>query len=204
MIIGTHNTDEWGVVSTFSITPPEVVTRYIEIPGRNGMIDASEALTGYPTYSDRELSVQLLIVDKTADEFQKIYDDIYASLHGQRLDASVPHDEGYHYTGRWAVSSINHETRNVRTIDLICQCEPYAKKDSVTSKTISTGSLEVSSVMPTKLTIKATAQTSITRGGTTTTYSVGTHEIAYPLLVGSETLTINSGSGTIEWREGKL
>lgn len=203
MIIGTHNTDKWGVVASYSITPPEVVTKYIEIPGRNGRLDASEALTGYPTYLDRELSVQLLIVEKTPEEFQKIYDEIYAALHGRRLDASVTYDANYHYTGRWAVSSINHETRNVRTIDLVCQCEPYAYKNEQTTKSLAVGDVTLTSSMPTQVTLKVTEELAMKRNGTTYTYAVGTHSI-YPLLVGSETWTITAGTGTATYREGKL
>lgn len=203
MIIGTHDTDKWGVVASYSITPPEVVMKYIEIPGRNGRIDASEALTGYPTYLDRELKVQLLIVEKTPEEFQKIYDEIYEALHGRRLNASVTYDAEYHYTGRWAVASINHETRNVRTIDLVCQCAPYAFKNAETEKSLSVGDVTLTSSMPTQVTLTITKALTMKRNGTTYTYAIGTHYL-YPLLVGSETWTITAGAGIATYQEGKL
>ena len=202
IIIGNLDLSTIGIVTDVDIETPSVNTKKIEIPGRNGVIDATEALTGYPTYDNRTITISLVISGGVAT-CQSLYEKLASALHGQWANITFDFLPNYHYEGRIAVS-VDTGNKSYWTAKITADCEPYAKKDSVTSKTIATGSLEVSSVMPTKLTIKATAQTSITRGGTTTTYSVGTHEIAYPLLVGTETLTINSGSGTIEWQEGKL
>lgn len=202
IIIGNLDLSTIGTVTDVDIETPSVNTKKIEIPGRNGVIDATEALTGYPTYDNRTITISLVISGGVAT-CQSLYEKLASALHGQWANINFDFMPDYHYEGRIAVS-VDTGAKTYWTAKIMADCEPYAKKDTVTSKTISTGSLEVSSVMPTKLTIKATAQTSITRGGTTTTYSVGTHEIAYPLLVGTETLTINSGSGTIEWQEGKL
>lgn len=40
----------------FSATAPEVETFTVDIPGRNGLLDYSEALTGSPVYKNATLS----------------------------------------------------------------------------------------------------------------------------------------------------
>ena len=44
-----HTFRDYGlyVTNTNPVSPPEAKTEYIEIPGRNGAIDLTEALTGY-------------------------------------------------------------------------------------------------------------------------------------------------------------
>lgn len=203
MQIGNYDTNIWGAVAEYSIAPPEPIKHFITIAGRNGSIDASRALTGYPTYNDRIIKVTLLVVDKTAAQFQAVYDDIYAKVHGRRLNGVFPEDSSYYYVGLWEITDINHESKNVRTIELECQAEPYAYKSTMTTKSLSSGTVEISSNMPTQMTLVVTSTLVGSRGSSSFTYSAGTYTL-YPLLVGEETWTITSGTGTLTYREGKL
>lgn len=44
--------------------PPQVKTNFVDIPGGNGSLDLTEALTGSPLYSDRSGSVSFIVLRK--------------------------------------------------------------------------------------------------------------------------------------------
>ena len=54
--------DDWHMLPTARpmFTPPDVKTNYIDIPGGNGSLDLTEALTGYPLYSNRTGSLNFV------------------------------------------------------------------------------------------------------------------------------------------------
>ena len=47
--------DDWHILAESRpvFAPPEPKTNYIDVPGGNGSLDLSEALTRYPTYINR-------------------------------------------------------------------------------------------------------------------------------------------------------
>ena len=47
--------------------PPKVQTEFIDIPGMDGGLDASQALDGLVHYENRDYSQDFYIVDKEAD-----------------------------------------------------------------------------------------------------------------------------------------
>lgn len=201
--IGSLDLSTIGIVTDVDIGTPNTNTKKITIPGRNGTIDASEALTGYPTYDNRTITISLVINGGSASSCQTTYETLASTIHGQKLNITFDFAPGYYFVGRINVT-VDTSKKIFWKVKITADCEPYAYKNSITSKTIAVGSLTVSSSMPTKLIVKATSAVRLTRNGITTTYSIGNHEIPYPLLVGNETLTIISGTGTIEYQEGKL
>ena len=56
-----HTYEDWNlyISNTKCIGNPEQYTNYVEVPGRNGRLDMSEALTGRPTYLGRTLTIEL-------------------------------------------------------------------------------------------------------------------------------------------------
>lgn len=52
-----HSYDDWGlyITNTNCIGAPEQQVRYIEIPGRNGLLDLSEAVSGRQIYKSLSL-----------------------------------------------------------------------------------------------------------------------------------------------------
>ena len=58
---GKHTYTDYGlyVTNTNPVEPPEVKAEYIEVPGRNGQIDLTEALTGYTVYNNRQIVLEL-------------------------------------------------------------------------------------------------------------------------------------------------
>lgn len=89
------------------ISMPNPVTNYIEVPGASGRLDMSEALTNYPVYSDREGSLEFIVLtdygpnETWADRYQKIA----RYIHGRRLELTLEDDPDYFYEGRFSISS---------------------------------------------------------------------------------------------------
>lgn len=57
---GKNTWDDWHIVPSSRpvIKPPTKKTNYLDIPGADGNLDLSEALTGYPVYNNREGSIE--------------------------------------------------------------------------------------------------------------------------------------------------
>ena len=56
-----HSYTDWGlyVTNTDYIKEPKQNTNYVSIPGRDGLLDLSDVITGRPTYSGREISLHI-------------------------------------------------------------------------------------------------------------------------------------------------
>lgn len=105
--IGEKNTwDDWHLVPTSRplVTPPNVNTSYVNIPGSSGSLDLTEALTGYPTYANRTGSWEFLVLNGYGEWYAR-YSDIMGYLHGKKFRAILDDDPNYYYEGRFSVSS---------------------------------------------------------------------------------------------------
>ena len=96
-----HTFDDWGlyITNTNYIGNPEQYTNYVEVPGRNGRLDMSEALTGRPTYLGRKLSISL------AGARPKIQWDTVISffrnhINGRVCKITFDNDPSYFWRGR--------------------------------------------------------------------------------------------------------
>lgn len=58
---GEHKQEEFGLLpKQVTISPPEVKTYLVSVPGRSGSLDFTEALTdGQPAYYDRQLTITM-------------------------------------------------------------------------------------------------------------------------------------------------
>lgn len=93
-------------MTDLDISAPEIDTKYIEVPGRNGDIDASEALTGYPTYRNRTITATYDILDRNYAGWQGAYSEIAGRLHGRKGQMIFTDTDPYYYwEGRFSVSS---------------------------------------------------------------------------------------------------
>lgn len=118
---GEKNTwDEWHLIPTsrpvFNPPPPKVKT--LDIPGGDGIIDLSQALTGYPVYQNRTGSIEFIVPNGfepwEATKIEKIpwysvYSDIMDYLHGQSMRAILEDDPEYFYEGRFTVNTWKSE-----------------------------------------------------------------------------------------------
>lgn len=207
MYIGDKKIEGWGVVTAFTIGTPPVVKKEYEVPGRQGLIDASEALTGYPFYKNRPVSIEVYI-QGTPEEYKKVYDEIKGYCHGKKRAVVFPFDEEYYYEGRWDVG----QSKNARGyVTISADCYPYALKKEMTVIDISSTTATERQVvlpnagMPTKLIIETDGEISINRGDGPIAYKSSKTTVYAPLLIDTETITVSgAANATISYQEGKI
>lgn len=130
---GDKNTwDDWHLIPSSRpvFNPPTLKTKTLEIPGGDGKIDLSEALTGYPVYNNRVGSMEFIVVNdsydlvKTHQEWYAVYSDIMDYLHGQQLQAFLEDDKEYYYEGRFTVNNWKSD-KNYSLITIDYDVGPY-------------------------------------------------------------------------------
>ncbi len=105
--IGEKNTwDDWHLIPSSRplFNPPPVKTNYIEIPGGDGIIDLTTALTGRPVYGNRTGSWDFYVENGWMD-WHVLYSEIMVYLHGQKFQAILEDDPDYYYEGRFDVNA---------------------------------------------------------------------------------------------------
>lgn len=134
---GDKNTwNDWHLVATSRpvFNPPSLKRKTLDIPGGDGLIDVSEALTGYPVYNNREGSFEFVVMNDYL-EWQEAYSTISDYIHGQKMTAFLEDDPSYYYEGRFTVSNWKSD-KNYSLITIDYDVAPYKRRFSESSKTI--------------------------------------------------------------------
>lgn len=119
--------NNWHLIPTSrpTFSMPSQKTNSIEIPGTDGAIDLSYALTKYPTFSNREGSFEF-IVENDFKPWNVLYSEIAAFIHGQRLRCVLEDDPEYYYDGRFWIESWNSNNNGTySTITIGYSVNPY-------------------------------------------------------------------------------
>lgn len=125
LIIGGKNTySDFGLIpiSRPVISPPEPKVSYLEIPGRNGVLDLTETLTGTITYENRQGSWKFL-VDKNR-EWSKVYSELLSFIQGRFLRVILEDDPLYYYEGRLSVNEWSSE-KNYSVMTISYNLDPF-------------------------------------------------------------------------------
>lgn len=126
---GMINTwDDWHLIPTSRpvFQQGKVKTTYVDIPGADGQIDLTEALSGYPTYSNREGSLEFIVANGYRKNWATGFSQFANWLHGRRLRIILDDDPEYFYEGRLSLNewkSNNDGTWSNVTIDY--NLKPY-------------------------------------------------------------------------------
>lgn len=126
--IGDKNTwDDWHLVPTSRplVNPPQVKTNYVDLPGGDGVLDLTTALSGRPTYGNRSGSWEFLVMNGYQD-WSTLYSEIMIYLHGQEFRAILDDDPNYFYLGRFSVNSWK-SNKNWSSITIDYNVGPYKK-----------------------------------------------------------------------------
>lgn len=108
---GDKNTwDDWRLVPSSRpvFNPPAQKVKTLDIPGGDGVIDLSQALTGYPVYQNRTGSIEFIVMNDFKP-WHMAYSDIMDYLHGQSMKAVLEDDPEYFYEGRFTVNAWKSE-----------------------------------------------------------------------------------------------
>jgi len=127
-----HTLDDWQLAlgNNNYIGEPEMETTYIQIPGRNGLIDASEAITGRRVFKKRPLAFELGGKNPRLN-WDGIISKMRNEIHGRVCRITLDNDRAYYWRGRVFLENFDR-FRELGTFTLsVPNAEPY--KYSLTS-----------------------------------------------------------------------
>lgn len=122
--------DDWGLVGSSrpTIAPPKPVTNLIKIVGATKFYNASEILTGYPTYESRTGSIEFIVLNDwnkpDAKRWIDIYNEVCEYLHGHELCCVLEDEPEYYYTGVFSVNEFKSGEYNSNIV-IDYELQPY-------------------------------------------------------------------------------
>lgn len=108
------------------INPPELQKNQIQIPGKFGIDDFTDALIGTPVFSNRIIRLELLST-LAFEEWPDTYSTILNNLHGKVVDVVFDEDSEYFYNGRCEVLSAEYDKGAFRYV-IEVDCGPFKRK----------------------------------------------------------------------------
>jgi hypothetical protein len=96
-----HTLNDWGyaIGNNNYIGDPEMETTYIKVPGRTGLIDASEAISGRRVYKKRSLSFELGGIEPRLS-WDGVISSLRNNVDGRICRLILDNDRGYFWRGR--------------------------------------------------------------------------------------------------------
>lgn len=121
-----HSLDDWGLAmgNNNYIGDPELQTTYISVPGRDGLIDASEVVAGRPIYTKREISIEVGGLHSRND-WDSVISGIRNKIQGRICKIIFDNDEEYYWRGRVNVSDFDRNRRLGTFTISMPEAEPY-------------------------------------------------------------------------------
>ena len=196
------------IVAPYAIPMPEPQTNFVEIPGRDGALDLSEAF-GTVRYADRIIPLTLYV----RAPFDALISAFAADVHGRRMNVIFDRDPTFYYDARITLEDVERHAGYCE-LSLECRAKPYKLEHFETTITVlPTGNATVTltnarmAVVPT-ITVSAEMTLTFTIGGLvyTINLSVGTHTIPSLVLMEGDTEIAITGTGriTFTYRKGAL
>ena len=146
IIFGSYDTDLNGpwTLSSWSLTAAEHHSQYVQVPGRDGDLDLSTALTdGTPRYGSRTLTATLERSDGTRLERESAINTMINWLDGWRMDIRVPDDEGHYLTGRVHVAKLYNDPAHAAvTVTAVVDPWRYNNYETAVKLTAGTDAVE--------------------------------------------------------------
>ena len=121
-----HSYDDWGlyVTNTDCIGEPKQYTKYLTIPGRNGQLDLSQAISGRPIFISREIKINL-----AGTRFRTNWDAVISTFRnaiaGRVCRITFDNDPSYFWKGKVDVKGFE-SALNLGTFSIeIPEADPY-------------------------------------------------------------------------------
>lgn len=120
-----HTYRDWGLLPTLrpEVSPPEPKITRVTIPGADGALDLTQALTDDVKYKNRKIDFEFLVIGGR-EHWSMLYSDILDYLHGQNMQIILDEDPEYYYNGRVEVDSWK-SNQDTSRIALVAEVEPY-------------------------------------------------------------------------------
>lgn len=114
-------------VNNLYFVPPEPKTNFVDIPGANGSLDLSTALTRYPVFKNREGDLEFYVMPQFITDENSgsaLYSQIMFYLSKQIYHATLENDPTYYYNGRFWVSKWSADNP-FYTVTIHYNVDPY-------------------------------------------------------------------------------
>lgn len=207
-----HTADDWHLtLNANSLAPAEPKTNFISIDGRDGDIDATEALTGEIRYNNREASFTFIMTDGTMADREDLLTEIYLQIHGRKLNIIRPDDPLHYLVGRCQISNVEN-LGTYGTFEVTANCEPWRYNiiETVRHTVITSERLEFPIINKGRKTIipelVVTGSVNIEYGTLKLALDTGTYKATDLIFkTGTHLLTVyGSGELTVKYREAVL
>ena len=210
IIFGTYDTAAQLLTLTgWELSAPVYQSNLVEVPGRDGPLDLSTALTdGEPRYEGRTLTARFETSEGTRLERKARFDTMVNWLDGWRMDIVLPDDDSHYITGRVSVAvEYNDEAHGAVNVTAVCDPWRYFKEEHVVALTAGTEAQTATlvnagrkSLSPT-LTISGTgASVRLVYGAYSWTLGAGVYVLPDLILKQGDNALTYSGTGSVELR----
>lgn len=127
-----HTLNDWGFAlgNNNYIGDPEMETTYIKVPGRDGMIDASEVVTGRRIYKKRPLAFELGGIRERLS-WDGIISALRNDVNGRVCRLTIDNDKSYFWRGRVYIQDFDRNNKLGTFTLAVPTADPY--KYDVTS-----------------------------------------------------------------------
>ncbi|KSU22211.1 hypothetical protein LMG9449_0310 [Lactococcus lactis subsp. lactis] len=213
-VIGSYHTfTDWGcfIQSGWTLDSAKPKTKYVDIPGADGQLDLTSALTGQVNFDSREFKASLIFpITKNRSAWGLLKTTISNAINGQELKIRLPDDEGHFLKGRFSVGKYDDST-SAATLEISATLEPWRYKTIPTSvKNTISGTKIVpleNERKPALITIDTNAALTVKLEGKTVAIPIGKTEILdFVLKQGTNNLSITGTNAaiTITYQEASL
>lgn len=122
---GINTWKDWHLIPATRplFNSPKVKTNYIDLPGANGSIDATQVLSSYIYYQNREGSNEFYVANGFGDWASR-FSEIMNYVHGRKVKVILGDDPGFYYRGRLAVNQWKSE-KDFSKIVIDYSLDPY-------------------------------------------------------------------------------
>lgn len=212
-----HTYTDWGlyITNTDCIGKPEQYTKYIEVPGRNGLLDLSEAISGRQVYTKREIKIKLSGA-KNKTTWNDAISTIRNKINGKICQFVFDDDTTHYWRGRVEVKDFS-SVLNLGTLTIdVPAADPY--KYSTTATTVGPTTISGSGNVTIQkgdmwtcpdivVADKTSTNFTVTYGGVEYALTVGTNRIPSIMVGGDSNVTLaftGSAKVSIVYRSGSL
>lgn len=207
-----HTAKDWGLILTSkTYTPPTPKTNYVDVDGRDGSLDLTEALTGEVKYETRKGTYKFVDINGTYQEREDRITEILKTLHGRELKIMIDDDELHYMLGRCTITALaNNNAYCEMTIETKCEPWKYHILETVRTVEVNGQPIELPCVNTGVKTVtpelKVTGTVNIKFDNANLSLSDGTYKVPELRFKSGLTVLTVSGTGTlvVTYREAIL
>lgn len=107
-----HTYTDWGLMieNGAPIGDPEQETSYIDVPGRSGLLDHSDALTGGPVFKGRKITMKVAKVND-AVSWDGVISTLRNTIDGRQVKIKFDNDPSHYWLGRIRIEGFDRAKR---------------------------------------------------------------------------------------------